>query len=66
MPDNKYCYPGSDVLKNKLGITDADDLIIGTGIEYDYYSYDEYENEKLYTDKYKEKITKMNSEKIIE
>lgn len=49
-----------------LRILTADDLIIGTGIEYDYYSYDEYENEKLYTDKYKEKITKMNSEKIIE
>lgn len=26
MPDNKYCYPGSDVLKNKLNITGAREL----------------------------------------
>lgn len=26
MPDNKYCYPESDVLKNKLNITDAREL----------------------------------------
>jgi len=26
MPDKKYCYPGSDVLINKLGITNAKEL----------------------------------------
>lgn len=26
MPDNKYCYPGSDVLINKLNIRDAGEL----------------------------------------
>ncbi len=26
MPDNKYCYPDSDVLKNKLNITDKNKL----------------------------------------
>ncbi len=26
MPDNKYCYPNSEVLKNKLNITDKNDL----------------------------------------
>lgn len=26
MPDNKYCYPNSDVLKNKLNIMDAREL----------------------------------------
>lgn len=26
MPDNKYCYPGSSVLKNRLNITDANEL----------------------------------------
>lgn len=28
MPDSKYCYPNSDVLKNKLNITDARKLFI--------------------------------------
>ena len=26
MPDNKYCYPDSEVLKNKLNITDKNEL----------------------------------------
>lgn len=26
MPDNKYCYPNSEVLKNKLNITDKNEL----------------------------------------
>ena len=26
MPDNKYCYPGTDVLINKLGIKDNESL----------------------------------------
>lgn len=26
MHDSKYCYPNSEVLKNKLNITDKDDL----------------------------------------
>ena len=26
MHDSKYCYPHSEVLKNKLNITDKDDL----------------------------------------
>ena len=26
MPDNKYCYPNSEVLKNKLNITDRNEL----------------------------------------
>ena len=26
MQDNKYCYPHSDVLKNKLNITNAEEL----------------------------------------
>lgn len=26
MPDSKYCYPDSEVLKNKLNITDRDEL----------------------------------------
>lgn len=26
MPDHKYCYPESDVLRNKLNITDAREL----------------------------------------
>ena len=26
MPDNQYCYPGSNVLKNKLNITDVREL----------------------------------------
>lgn len=26
MQDNKYCYPNSDVLKNKLNITNAEEL----------------------------------------
>lgn len=26
MPDNKYCYPNSEVLKNKLNITDRHEL----------------------------------------
>lgn len=28
MPDNKYCYSNSDVLINKFGITDSNDLFI--------------------------------------
>lgn len=28
MPDNKYCYPNSDVLINKFGITNSNDLFI--------------------------------------
>ena len=26
MPDSKYCYPDSEVLKNKLNITDENEL----------------------------------------
>ncbi len=26
MPDRKYCYPNSKVLKNKLNITDKNEL----------------------------------------
>lgn len=26
MPDKKYCYPDSEVLKNKLNIRDKDEL----------------------------------------
>ena len=26
MPDSTYCYPNSDVLKNKLNITDSNEL----------------------------------------
>ena len=28
MGDSKYCYPDSDVLINKLGLTDKDELFL--------------------------------------
>ena len=33
MPDTKYCYPNSTVLRNKLNITDKD-MLLEAEIEY--------------------------------
>ena len=55
MPDSKYCYPNSDVLKNKLNITDARK-----------YKYDYYDSNSLtfstYENIYKNRIANMNQQ----